>query len=344
MLAASWWEGSTDEERLQFWRAYTDERPRLDAPGEREAVEQLNELTQRYSCRVARRRDKRALRNNRDFLAVRRGRHEAHGVSDLPPEEMGLLVDDPAGPLRRNRHRAVKLGRSKQIVTAELPLTSGVAQVAYKQYRPRFRWKAFFGRFRRSRAIRGWLSGHALLARGIATPRPVAVCDVGRRWSWKESYLATEWVEGAEDLHHYGWRLAGLPHGSRLRRAARCADTLGRLIGRMHAWQITHGDLKAANLLLVEQEAGIEPYLIDVDGIHVARRLAFRHRVADLARLATSMEAHPWVSSTVLLRFFRAYVGQLPPDAADWKRLWRAVGRRSGRMIARKRRRGESVL
>ena len=38
-------------------------------------------------------------------------------------------------------------------------------------------WKTLCGRFRRSRARRGWELGRALLARGIATPRPLAACE-----------------------------------------------------------------------------------------------------------------------------------------------------------------------
>ena len=140
--------------------------------------------------------------------------------------------------------------------------------------------------------------GHALRARGIATPRPIAVCRVRRPGSAAESYLATEWVDGAENLHLYGWRLADLSPAERFRRAARSAESLGKLIGRMHAWQISHGDLKAANVLVVDDDAQTKTYLIDAEDVHIGRRLTYRARLRDLERLATSLYAHAWVTRT----------------------------------------------
>ncbi len=344
MLNAAWRERTRRSDRLRFWRIYLAERPELELPEERAAVAQLERASRDYSRRVARRRDKRALRTNRDFAALGGPLGEAHGVADLSRTELSRLLEDPEELLRRNLHRPVKLSRTKWIVRAELPLDDRPVRVAYQRYRPRNRWKAFWGIFRRSRALRGWRLGHALLLRGIATARPLAVCDVRRPWHRRQSYLATEWIDGAENLHQYGWRLAGENPPQRLRRAARCAESLGRLIGRMHAWGITHGDLKAANLLVVERGEDIQTYLIDAEDVRIARRLTLRRRARDLARLATSITAHPWVSQTILRRFLRSYVRQFPPGSIAWKPLWREVARRSRRLIRRKHRRGQEVL
>jgi len=344
MFSAGWWERTSPSERLRFWRTYLRERPELEVPEPRPALEQLERGSRKYCRRVARRRDKRALRTNRDYVALR-GRHgEAHGVVDLPRAELHRVLEDAEALLDRNLDRPVKLGHSKLIVRAELPLAGGPVPVAYARYRYRNRWKAFLGLFRRCRALRGWFFGHALLQREIATPRPIAVCRVRRPWLGPESYLATEWVEGAENLHLYGWRLAALSPSDRLRRAARCAESLGRLIGRMHAHQITHGDLKASNLLAVEKGEDIKTYVIDAEDVRIARRLTSAQRAADLARLAASVQAHPWVTRTIVCRFLRAYGREFPRDKVAWKRLWRAVALRSRRVVRRKRRRDEPVL
>ena len=67
-------------------------------------------------------------------------------------------------------------------------------------------------------------------------------------------------------------------------------------------------------------------------------------RAADLARLATGMQAHRWVTATVLCRFLRAYRRQLPAGQPAWKSLWRDAARRSRRITCRKLRRGDRVL
>jgi tRNA A-37 threonylcarbamoyl transferase component Bud32 len=344
MLAARWWAQTTRTERLRFWRTYLAQRPDLDLPDQRAAIRQLENGCREYSRRVTRRRDRRALRTNRDYVSLDKPNASAHGVADLARSELVRLMEAPELLLERNLDRPVKLGHNKLIVRAELPLADGPLPVSYARYRPRNRWKAFWGRFRRSRALRGWYMGNALRARGIATPRPLAVCQVRPGWFCSESYLATEWIDGSENLHLYGWRLAGLNKAERLRRAAACAESLGKLVGRMHACGISHGDLKASNVLVVERGTEIETYFIDAEDVRIARRLRWRRRVRDLARLATSIEAHPWVTPSILCRFLRAYVGQLRPGAVAWRPLWREVTRRSRRLVRRKRRRGREVL
>lgn len=272
------------------------------------------------------------------------GAGEARGADALPEDELIRLLGDPQRPLWRNLHRPVKIGHGSLIVEAELPLSCGPTRVAYKQYRPRTWWKSLCWAFRPSRAGSAWRLGHRLLACGIATARPLAICQPRRPWLFRTSYLATEWIEGAENLHVYGWRLAAVPTAQRLRRAARCAESLGRLVGQMHAAQIAHQDLKGANLLVAERADRVATYLIDVDGVRFRRRLGPGRRAANLARLAAGLEAHPWITRSLCRRFLRAYAAQFPPGVVVWKPLWRDVAARTRRIVRRRRRAGQEVL
>jgi tRNA A-37 threonylcarbamoyl transferase component Bud32 len=112
----------------------------------------------------------------------------------------------------------------------------------------------------------------------------------------------------------------------------------------MHAWGVTHGDLKGSNLLVVETEGGVKTYVIDMDGVQISRHAPPSGCVGDLARLATSLQAHPWVPRTVCCRFLRAYARQFPPGTIAWKELWHKAERASRRITGRKRRRKEVVL
>jgi tRNA A-37 threonylcarbamoyl transferase component Bud32 len=268
----------------------------------------------------------------------------AFGVIDLPEAELKRLLDQPEELLWRNLHRPVKIAHGSLMIEGELQLSGGVGLVAYKRYRPRDSWKSLLGLFRRSRAEAAWHLGYRLLACGIPTPRPLAMCRPRGPWFRQASYLATEWIEAAENLHLYGWRLADRPSDLRLRSAARCAESLGRLVGRMHALHVAHRDLKAANLLVAERGDQITAYLVDLDGVRFCRRLGFRRRAANLARLAAGMTAHPWVTRTTYRRFLRAYLQQHPPGTVAWKTLWRQVAARSRRIAQGQLRRGEQVL
>jgi len=286
---------------------------------------------------------------DRDYTVLRTTGGKAYGVRDLRRSELRRLLDDPDALLLESIDRPVKISRESLIVEAELLLNDRVVRVACKRYRPRNRWKAFCRLFRRSRARCAWGLGRALLAGGIPTARPLAMCEIRRFRFSHTSYLLTLWIENAENLHLYGWRLADHPIDQRLRVAARCAESLGRLIGRMHALRIAHRDLKGANLLVAfpdgeKQNDRLETYLIDLDGMRVCRRLSAARRAANLARLAAGIEAHPWVTPAVCRRFVRAYVDQFPPGTIAWKALWRDVAARSLRIVQRKRRRNQPVL
>lgn len=281
---------------------------------------------------------------NCDYTELHTPAGKAYGVCDLPETQLNRLLEDPDELLWRYLDRPVKIGHGSLMVEAELPSTGGTARVAYKRYRPRNWWKSFWLLFRPSPARRAWHLARTLHQQRIPTARPLAMCEP-RRPAWRRaSYLATQWIEAAENLHLVGWRLADRPSCQRLRWAARCAETLGRLIGRMHASQIAHRDLKGANLLVAETGDRMATYLIDVDGVRICKCLSPARRAANLARLAAGIEAHPWVTPSVCCRFLRAYVGQFPAGKVAWKPLWRDVARRSRRIVRRKRRRGEQVL
>ena len=106
------------------------------------------------------------------------------------------------------------------------------------------------------------------------------------------------------DLHLYGWRLADVPCPERLLAAAAVAESLGRLVGRMHAAGVAHRDLKWANLLVVSGEWP-QTFLVDVDGLVLGRRVSVRRQAADLAHLAVGLTAHPWITAGICRRFFR---------------------------------------
>lgn len=381
MFASSLWRLVSPRERWRFWRVYLRERENLHVDP-RAAAGEVFHRARSHARRILRGRDDRALRTNRDFLHLSQPAGTAHLVRDLPVDIVTRLWTDPDEPIRRFRHAPVKLGHAAVTVIARLtvpaarqPLTGTPAGaspfgssarhpplpanavsnhnessettdsvlVAYKRSRPGGWWKALLGRFRRSRAIEGWRRGHALLQRGIATPRPLLALESRHASRRGDSHLAVEWIVGAENLHLFGWRLAGVPAGERMCRVRQAATALGTLIGRMHDSRISHRDLKGTNLILLERDTGVDALVVDLDGLRIRRRLGSRERVDNLARMAVSLAMHAWVTRGDRLRFLRDYVGELQEDNGDWKSLWRAVARREQRLLHQKRQAGEQV-
>ncbi|MBN1588400.1 MAG: hypothetical protein JW888_02695 [Pirellulales bacterium] len=348
VLHAEWFDRLTVAERWRFLRTYLESRPALRCPPRDRLFDELDRGARAHSRRIDRGRDRRTLRTNRDFLAIRRPGQRLHAVHGFPESVTSELLQKPDAVLLRGLGQPVKISHTTWMVCVDLPLGDRSIRVGFKRFRSRNGWKSFCDRFRRSRAARNWYRGHALLARRIATARPLIMCDGRRsRSGWfppRESYVAVEWIEGAENLHLWAWRLAERSSAERLALASRCAAALGQLVGRMHARCVSHRDLKGSNLLVAVAGREVRTWLIDMDGVRIHRHLPARRRVGDLARLATSVEAHPWVSRTVRYLFLRAYAKQFPRGTIEERSLWRAVARRAGRRIARKKREQKPLL
>jgi tRNA A-37 threonylcarbamoyl transferase component Bud32 len=331
------------EELETLCRSYLAARPDL---GRTDAVESTRLIIRRgrqLARQVLRRRDQRALRTNRHYVASQFDGTRLHTIATLDPARVYAEIGDGAAPLRDFIARPWKLTHASVVLEGDLHVAAEPIRVAYKRCRVTRPLKLLLAPLRRSRAVDAWYRANALASRGIATPRPIMAVEPPRPHRWRDSYLATEWITGVMNLHLFAWGLADLPPEERLAEANICAERLGQLIGRMHHWCVSHRDLKACNLLIAGSGAAIECHVVDPDGVRIRRRITTRRRARDLSRLATSMAAHPWLQRTTLMRFIRGFVSEQHDDVLDWKRLWRTIARQSVRAVARKRERGDIV-
>ena len=249
------------------------------------------------------------------------------------------LIDYPEMPLRTSTREVIKNGRSALLVRTEFPVEDRMTSVAYKRVRRRTWLKKLTGWLRPQRAVRTWHLGHALLERGIATARPLAAIlprQPGLRFS---TFLVQEWIEGALNLQKYGHWLEGIQPQARIEKTRNAARSLGRLLGHMHAQNVSHRDLKPGNLLLVDHGRTVTAYVIDLDGAAIRRRLSKRERLKNLSRLVIGLEKLPELQLTVLLRFLNAYLATAGDAGGEWKRTWRELEKVSAARRGKKRRR-----
>lgn len=349
LMGSAWSSLASRTDLWRFWLEYVRRRPDLDLSQGRAAARQIASRIPVRRRRVARGRDRRIVRVNRDFYRLRTARAMAWAVSDVPREALQIMATTPDHLLLGHLSDPYKLAHRSVVVRAEMKLPGATKTVAYKRVRPKNWWKAILFCFCPSPAWQAWRRGHSLLLRGIATARPLLIVE-RRRWGLRgESYLTTEWIEGAVNLHVYAWRLAERPLAERRRRSRQVAEAIGRLLGRLHGWQLSHRDLKACNLLVRERPEGVDCYVIDADSVRVARRVPDWFKALNLARLATSQIAHPWVSRGDRLRFLRAYLAESARlggnwRPADWKQVWRRVARATDQTTRRLKRGGRSIV
>lgn len=189
----------------------------------------------------------------------------------------------PDAPFEAPQADWLKCGNSASVVRADIDGRPRVIK--------RYNLKGFGHWLRRcwrpSRAWHSWRNAQRLVLWGLPTPRPMALLESRLGWLRGRAFYVSEYVPG-ESLG------AALAAAGPARRVA-LLERLCRLLTDLARLNLSHGDLKATNLL-VDQENNL--MLLDLDAMRRHRRRpAFRRAFArDLARLRAN-----WTEQPVLL-------------------------------------------
>jgi tRNA A-37 threonylcarbamoyl transferase component Bud32 len=248
------------------------------------------------------------------------------------------LIDFPEMPLKTHTNEIIKASRSTLLVRTELSVDGRMIPVSYKRVTRKGWLKRLSGMLRINRTFKTWNMARKFHELDIATAKPLAVIVPRKTALRRPTFVVHEWIEGAWDLHAYAGRLERLDERRKNMRSRSVAESLGRLLGHLHASNISHRDLKETNLLMVERGTEVEAYVIDLDGAATRRRIPRALRLKNLARLGVSVEALPPVGRAVKLRFLKAYLSRADDPTWDWKTVWRDLTEQTVAMSARKRR------
>lgn len=273
------------------------------------------------------------------FQTLSRGGRTGSAVVELPRDLLIRLVECPELPLRMGPAETVKAGNSALVVRAQLPIGERLVPVAYKRVRRKTWAKQLTQLLGPNRTLRTFRAGHRLLEHGIATARPLAVIVPSRFDPTAPTWVATEWLDRAEDLAAFAGRCRRLSPGQLSRAARGIANALGELLGRMHAAGVSHRDLKPQNLMVrYDLGAGAaEAFVIDLDGVRFPGRIGGSLRWKNLSRLAIGEHGWREFGRSVRLRFLLAYceaAGVRMPWKAAWRALAAATAERQGRRRA----------
>jgi tRNA A-37 threonylcarbamoyl transferase component Bud32 len=306
-------------DRLRFWQAYAAEQ--LFRGGERKSLwARLQVLEHRYRRRAWRAKDRRCLRESRMFSVFDGGgfrgfcqrRQMLPGLRELLTAPHSLV--DGTGCLVLKDSRTTKVARCR-------PWPWG-PEVFAKRYKYQGVAHGLKGLLRPSRSRQAWIAANALVARGIATARPLAYLERRRFGVLQDSYLITAVAEGVQLQE---WSLRFATPGAPFVEKRQLLGEVASLVRRLHDKGVSHRDLKGQNILVQEEGPGRHrAILLDLDGVRFGR-VGRGRRSRDLARLAWSFRHHPAVTRADRLRFLFAYLGS--SGKPGWKRLWRAVQR-----------------
>jgi tRNA A-37 threonylcarbamoyl transferase component Bud32 len=171
-----------------------------------------------------------------------------------------------------------------------------------KRYNLKSRFHAFSRALRPTRAIISWRNANRLKLMGIPTPQPLAFIEERRGPIRRRAYFIMAYVSGepiAEVIQKNMDNVEVL---------GACADHLQQLMGQLHRIRLSHGDLKAGNLLL--KDAGL--HILDLDGMRKHRskgkfERAFRK---DVRRLLSNWHDNAFFSE-LLVSGLRDVLGEI---------------------------------
>jgi tRNA A-37 threonylcarbamoyl transferase component Bud32 len=162
--------------------------------------------------------------------------------------------------------------------------------------------------FRSSRAKKAWFASNSMQVRDISTPDPLLYFEERRFLFLFKSYFVTKAVPDARVLDEYV--VSRFPGFSRLQKLS-LIRTVARQLKKMHDRGICHGDLKAKNILIRNQNDDGQHTcsLVDFDAVKILDHVEIKERCRDLARLNCSFLNTSLVSRAHRLLFLKYYFG-----------------------------------
>ena len=181
-----------------------------------------------------------------------------------------------------------------------------------------------------SRATRS-LRGHVMLRQnGFGAPK---VIMIGHRGS--HNFMVSEAVDNTVNLYQYIDGVAKLKGPDFRQKKLEIIEEIAEFIGKMHAKNIIHGDLRWGNLLITKDDAGKNRFwVIDNERTFKYPVLPSVRRLKNLVQL--NMGTNPTVTQADRLRFFMRYL-QENLHIKSAKRKWiRIIANKTSERLKKK--------
>ncbi len=198
---------------------------------------------------------------------------------------MAAFLENPDAVFHDSDNKILKAGNTATVVRC----TIDGLELVVKRYNMKNMGHALRRAFKKTRADMSWRNAHLLMTNGIKTCRPIAMKE--RRFGpfRNKAYFVCEYLSGEDALHYF--QTAGTEDKSRT------AQLIIRLFATLESLMISHGDMKATNIIIRNKE----PWLIDLDSMRQHKRKAgfSRAREKDVNRFIRN-----WQHRSDILAFF----------------------------------------
>ena len=196
--------------------------------------------------------EKKIFRDSSEFISMRRFTMRGTMRRDHAGEEFNQFIQQPDAVFSRSDAVMLKNGRSSTVIKTELD----GRELVIKRYNMKNIWHRLRRALRDTRAHQSWRLAQKLNLFYVNTAKPVAYIESNVMGVRGHSYYVTTYVKG-QDLKQT--LSAAQSQAQSMSLVGRVSALMRSLVGL----EITHGDLKATNILVNEQH---QPVFIDLDG------------------------------------------------------------------------------
>lgn len=187
--------------------------------------------------------------------------------------------------------------KSGNTCTVSLAKLDGL-NVVVKRYNIKSFWHCINRALRQTRAAKSWANAYRLILLGIPTAAPVALIE-NRDFGLKgRAYFLSEYVDAPDAAEFFSKTVDATLQ-------AQVIANIVSLFYRLFLLQISHGDMKASNIKIVNGA----PLLIDLDSMQQHRfyQQASKAHARDLKRFMHNWQAMPALYNAMIAEFKMVY-------------------------------------
>lgn len=182
--------------------------------------------------------------------------------------------------------------------------------------------------FRPSRAMRSLKASQMLATENLLSPEVIAMGQLRKGPFVAKSFLITRSIENAPTLTTW------IAEADDFKTKKRFIRQLAEKIGKMHAANISHGDLRTGNILVKTVGDGWDFYLLDNERTVKYNKLPDKLRIKNLVQL--NMLTDKNLTNTDTARFYKTYLQQNQTNIPNPKELAKKVNKKTEERLKKK--------
>jgi tRNA A-37 threonylcarbamoyl transferase component Bud32 len=270
------------EEKEAFLQQY-DEQKNTFRDGIIEGLQKIGRLEERIYRRHMKSRTKRCLKNSGGFYVLKKDGWRIWSRREWKTEALRAAIKKHGEIVAGEKDGLIKDDRRTAITLFDFKKK----RMCVKEYRYKGVLLRLKEVFRRSKARTGWLMGNGLVVRGITGITPQALLERGGKGFLKKAFLIMETPPGYVELDRYMVRSFASSRHGRLK-ARTFLKALAGFMADLYNLRIFHRDLKTCNIMVRERRDTWDFGLVDMDDIHLDKKITKRECLKALIQLNTS--------------------------------------------------------